>query len=96
MFSLTPLKIPANERKAVTRLNLLKSFAEQYSTLRKVLLPKEYHMGHTMFNRNTEVDPYGENDLDLYESIHNGKKYYIISFNYSLGGVSVVGKQVRD
>ncbi len=30
-------------------------------------------MGHTMFNRDTDIQPYTESDLDLYENIHNSK-----------------------
>ena len=73
VFSQSPLKIPANERKAITRMQVLKSFAEQYSTLGKVVLPREYHLNHHMFNRNVETEPYKESDLDLYENIHNSK-----------------------
>jgi hypothetical protein len=39
LYSLSPMKIPMNERKAFSRLAILKSFAEQFSQLRRVQLP---------------------------------------------------------
>lgn len=53
---------------------MLKSFAEQYSLLAKVVLPREYHLGHHMFNRNVDSEPFRESDLDLYENLHNSKR----------------------
>jgi hypothetical protein len=68
-FSLAPLKIPINERKAINKLAILKSFAEQFTSLRKVTLPKEYHLSHSIFTKTS----FQEDDLELYESLHNGK-----------------------
>lgn len=73
IFSQAPLKLPSNTRKIITRLDVLKSFAEQFSSLSRVTLPKEYHLGHHMFSRETDLQPYEERDLDLYERVHNSK-----------------------
>jgi hypothetical protein len=62
IYSLSPMKIPAaNERKALARLAILKSFAEQFSQLRRVQLPSGYHMEHKLFNKAS--DDYREEDL---------------------------------
>jgi hypothetical protein len=43
-----------------------------------VNLPKEYHLQHKMFLRKDDLsDQHGEEDLDLYESIHNSKRHPI-------------------
>lgn len=54
-------------------------FAESFSQLRRVTLPKEYHLGHKMFNKEISpsesgsIEGYREEDLELYEGIHNSK-----------------------
>ena len=39
-------------------------------------LPKEYHIGHKIFNKTG--DEYLEEDLEMYEGIHNGKVFYLV------------------
>jgi len=36
-------------------------------------LPKEYHLGHKIFNR--PEGEYREDDLEMYEGIHNGNSF---------------------
>lgn len=93
LYSLSPMKIPANERKALSRLAILKSFAEQYSQLRRVQLPSGYHMEHKLFNKVS--DDYREEDLEIYEGIHNGKLAFRNPLTlFSPRSLSVAWKQV--